>query len=142
MKSNFVPHPNLAGDGRCRICDFAYSTLVPAEVAQHRRYHARYLAACGSVGAPMPTAERESRRQAGLAVQFNERIPLRERIAAAERWLEAEHHDHLAEVLLYGVQRLDLREYFTKHVEPSRLSSFENDVAAELRLRYSDSFVA
>jgi len=49
---------------------------------------------------------------------------------------------HLVDVLRYGGRRLDVCEFFTKHVEGwERLSNFQPDVAAELRFRYSDNFI-
>jgi hypothetical protein len=142
MRSNFVPHPSFAGEGRCRVCDLPYSQFIDKEVAQHRRYHARFLIACDTVGAPVPEATRDSWRQTGMAIQNDPRLPLKDRVAAAEAWLLAEHHEHLFAALLYVVKRLDVREYFTKRVEMRGfLANFEPDVAAELRLRYSDGFV-
>jgi hypothetical protein len=142
MRSHFIPHPFLAGDGRCRICDLAYSQLIPAEVEHHRKFHERYLAACDAGVAPVPEAERQQRRASGLAVQFNNSVPFQDRLAAAESWLVASHHEHLFAVLLHNIRRMDLREYFTKHVKPKRLTSFQPDVATELRFRYSDAFIS
>ena len=141
MRSNFIPHPTMRGEGRCRTCDFPFSKLIDAEVAQHAAVHKRYLALANSVGAPVPEATREEWRRTGLALQFLPDVPFKERLAGAERWLLAEHHEHLCRALLYGVKRLDLREYFTKCVEPSRLGNFQPDVAAELRVRYSEGFI-
>lgn len=142
MSTNFVPHPGLPGEGRCRICDMGYSKLRGNEVAEHRRYHKLYLKACDGVGAPVPERTREAWRRNGLALQNDTATPFKERLAAAERWLVAEHHEHLVDVLRYGVRRLDLCEFFTKNVEGrGRLSNFAPDVAAELRLRYSDNFI-
>lgn len=141
MRANFVPHSYLPGEGRCRICDMPYSKCHPDEVADHRGYHRRYLAACDGVGAPVPERTRHEMRQ-GLAIQGDMTVPFKDRLASAEGWLVAEHHEHLVDVLRYGSPRLDLCEFFTKYVEGrGQLSNFAPDVAAELRLRYSDNFI-
>ena len=142
MTTHFIPHPFLAGDGRCRICDLPYSKNIEKEVRQHRGFHKRYLAACDAGFAPVPEAERQQRRASGLAVQFNDSVPFQDRLAKAEDWLAAAHQEHLFAVLLQGVRRVGLREYFTRHVEPDRLSSFRPDVATELRFRYSNNFIS
>lgn len=142
MKGNFVSDPFLRGEGRCRVCDFAYSKLRADEVAEHRRYHKRYLEACDGVGAPIPERMRQEWRTDGFAIQGDTSVPLKDRVAGAETWLIAMYHEHLVDYLRYGGRRLDLCEFFTKHVEDKgRLSSFAPDVAAELRFRYSDNFI-
>lgn len=139
MRSNFVPHALQAGEGRCRICDLAYSQLIPKEVAVHRRFHRDYLSACDGVGAPVPEKVREKWREAGLAIQFAERVPFQERLDGAEKWLEAVYHSYLFGVLFHQLdRRMDLCEYFTKRVEGrDQLKKFQPDVAKEMRRRYS-----
>lgn len=142
MNSNFIPHPMMPELGRCRVCDMPFSKQIPKEVAGHLRFHKRYLEACDGAAAPVNEAERQRMRAEGLAPQFDEWVPFKDRLAAAERWLVAEHHEHLFHALLYEVKRLDLREYFTANVERrGRLGLFQADVATELRLRYSDNFI-
>lgn len=142
MRANFIPHPTMRGEGRCRICDLPYSRFSPDEVAEHRRYHKRYLEACDRGGAPIPERTREAWRRDGLDIQADTTVPFKGRLAGAEKWIVAWHHDHLADHLLHGGRRLDLREFFTRYVEGrGALTNFAPDVAAELRLRYSDRFI-
>lgn len=138
-----MQHPDLEGYGRCRICDMPYRTFRADDVAEHRRYHGRHIAACKGAGAPAPERTRDDWRTNGLAIQDDMSVPFEERLAGAERWLVADYHEHLVSFLRFGGRRLDLREYFTRRVEGrSRLSNFAPDVAMELRLRYSDNFIA
>lgn len=143
MKPNFVPHPYLAGEGRCRVCNLPYSKMIAKEVAVHRRFHGDYLRACAVGGAPMPETVRDAQARAGLAPQFAEGVSFKERLAGAEKWLEAVFHGYLFGALYHQVEHLmDLREYFTKRVEGrGRLGLFQPDVAAALRFRYSDNFI-
>lgn len=143
MKRNFVPHPSMPGEGRCRVCDLPYSKDIAAEVRRHRLFHRAYLLACDGVGAPAPEAVRDRWREEGLALQFLEGATFEERLAGAERWLVAQHHEHLFRALLYGVNRLALSEFISRHAEERGwLASFGCDVATALLSRYTDSLKA
>jgi len=140
-RSNFIELDHRTGDGRCRVCDLPYSKMLEKEVREHREFHRRYLDACDGVGAPVNEAERKRLFAEGLRLQ-ERGSTLPERVKGAEMWLTAKHHEHLFGVLLYDVKhRLDLRAFFTNRIEDRDLlrGNFADDVAYEMRFRYSQS---
>lgn len=128
-----------SGEERCPVCDFAFSRALLREVREHRAYHRRYLVACDGSGAPAHRVVREQMMQEG-AEPLAHGATLAERVRGAEQQLEALFHEHLAKVLLGRVpRRLDFREFVTFMNKSGRLDGrYEQDVANELRQRYSD----
>jgi hypothetical protein len=139
MRSNFVPHTYLAGEGRCRVCDLPYSKFIDKEVADHRRYHRLYLKACDTIGAPTPEHERARRRIAGLEV-LRTATTLKEKVRGAEMWFDAQYNDHVFGALYFEGSRLTRGEYFMRlDARGSIKGSMDDDVAAVLREKYSDA---
>ena len=137
-RSNFIEMITMPGEGRCRVCDYAYSINLPKEVKAHNEYHRRYLDACDGVGAPVNEAKRADMLEEGLRLQ-REGETLAERVKGAEMWLVSKYHEHLVGVLLqYVGRRLDLREFFTRMEDNGLKGRFDDDVAYEMRRRYSD----
>lgn len=134
---HFIESFPLTGGGRCGVCDFIYSPHDAREVADHRAHHREYRHAVDAGWAPVHERERERLVQAGLRAQQEGRT-LAERVAGAEQWLLAQHHAHLARVLLHGVGRQDLRTFFTRMEAQGLAGRFEPGVAAVMRDRYSD----
>ncbi|WP_426751128.1 hypothetical protein [Myxococcus sp. Y35] len=133
---NFIETIPATGDGYCRVCDHPYSKRLPDEEKAHRVYHRRYLRAVDGVGAPVPRHVRQEMTHEGLQ-KMRHGETLEERVEGAELWLRARHHDHLEQVLRDGRERLDVMAFFTRMEEDGLEGRFADDVAQEMRRRYS-----
>jgi hypothetical protein len=129
-----------SGEERCPVCDFAFSRALPREVREHDAHHRRYLAACDGIGAPAHRVVREQMLREGAELLVHGET-LAERVRGAEQQLEALFQEHLAHVLLgHASRRFNFREFVTSMDRSGRLDGrYEQDVANELRQRYSDS---
>jgi hypothetical protein len=142
MRPTFIEHPNLPGEGRCSVCDFAYARYDKNEVARHRGYHRRFLAAQEAGWSPAPEAARSEMHRRAVAVIMNPAACYGERLRAAEEFVAAKYANYACGVLLYDARRLDYFDYFTRRVEDKGLlSQFGDDVAREMRYRYSNRAV-
>jgi hypothetical protein len=124
------------GERRCRTCDFPYSIHIPSEVRDHEQHHEAFLRARDEGWAPLSQRDTEHMRGEGLRMACDGHCH-EVKVAGAERWLDAEHHDHHARVLLYGSRRFSRRELFAWLDQRGCLGRFGADVIAVLRERYA-----
>lgn len=138
MKPTFIENPFLSGEGRCGVCDYHYAQSDKKEVAAHRAFHRRYVAAAATGHAPVREELREAWWREAAAVLEDEDASRERRLQGAQKYLAHRYHGYLGSWLYYGGRRLDLWEYFTRWVDPKGLmDQFGRDVAAEMRREYS-----
>ena len=143
MRSDFIPHPTLQGEGRCAICDLPYGDYVPREVAHHRGFHRRFLGALDDGWAPLPEETRSRLRRQGLDRQGRPDATFEERLAGATDFFTAKLHDYWFGVLYMDVPPTSVARYFVKRIdEKGLLDSYGQDVVEEMRGRYASDTVA
>ncbi len=143
MRSDFIPHPRLEGEGRCAVCDLPYSRLLPREAEHHRGFHRSYLKALDDGWAPLPERERELLHESAFSTLRRGASSFNERLNAAEAYFRWKLDGYRFGALYYDVEPRTVANYFRERIDAKGLiDQFGLDVAAEMRRRYTEGAVA